>query len=97
MKVAALLVHSRLSLSQTVFFLHHIIHEIHCKVKLSVSSACWPLNKGDNKGRTLTGTFKRWPWPLNWGLILHYFLQLFGEFDYWLPYSWPLNEPEVQL
>ena len=88
---AAFLVHSHLSLSRTQFFPHHIIHEIHCKVKLSVSSAWWPLNRGDDNGRTLTGTVKKWPWPLTRGLIWHYFLQLFGDFGYWLPYSWPLN------
>ena len=44
------------------------------KAKLSLSSAWWPVNRGDNNGRTLVGTAKRW--PLNRGLISHSFLQL---------------------
>lgn len=35
-------------------FLHHVIKMKRIK----------PLNRGENYGRTLFGTTKRWPWPL---------------------------------
>ena len=38
----------------------------------------------DNKGSTFVGMAKRWPQLLNRGLISHFFLQLFQDFDYWL-------------
>ena len=44
-------------------FLHHILKN---KAKLSVSSAWWPLNRGQND-RTLTRMPKRWQRPLDGG------------------------------
>ena len=74
----ALLVHNRSSPSiSDCIFRHH---------SLGVTSAWWPLNGGDNNGRILVGKTKRWPQPLNRGLISHSFLQLFRVF-----YHWPLN------
>ena len=62
------------------------------EAKLKVSRAWWPLYRGDINGRTLVGMAKRWPWPLNAGLISYYFLKLFRDFDYWpLNSGWPLN------
>ena len=49
---------------------------------MSASSAYWPLNRGDNNRWTLVGTAKRWPRPLNRGLISHSFLQLFRDSDH---------------
>ena len=58
------------------------------KFKLTVSSACSPLNRGDINGRTLVGMAKRCPQPvkqrlLKRGLVFKSFLQLFQDFDYW--------------
>ena len=55
---------------------------------ISVSSTWWPLNRGDNNGRCLVGTAKRWLRSLtrDGRLISHSFLQLFWDFCYW-----PLN------
>ena len=47
------------------------------KAKVSVSSAWWPLNRGDSKGRTLVGNAKRWPRPPNRGLSSHSFFYSF--------------------
>ena len=73
------------------------------EAKLSVSGAWWPLNRGVNKGRTLFGTAKSWPRPLNSGLRAHSFLQLFRAFDYWplnrgwLLNRWPVDERLTEL
>ena len=62
---AYLLVHNRSprSISHCIF-LHHFLKN---EVKLSVSSASWPLNRGNNNKRTLAGTAKKWPRPLDRG------------------------------
>ena len=81
------MVHNRSSSSiSNCVFLHHIL-QIN-KAKLSVSSAWWPLNRGENNGRTLVGTAIKWPQPLDRGacFILYSFLQIFWDFDFW-----PLN------
>ena len=68
-------IHNRSSASiSDCTFLYH---------SLSVTSAWWPLNRGDNNGRILFGKTKKWPQPLNRGLISHTFLQLFRVFYYW--------------
>ena len=73
----ALLVHNQLSpcISDCIF-LH--------KVKQSVSSARWPLNRGDSKRRTLDRMAKRWPWPFCRDLAYNNFFNFCNQdFDYW--------------
>ena len=50
------------------------------------------LGAPENNCRTFFGSAKRWPRPLNRGLISHSFIQLFWDFDYW-----PLNEDSTVL
>ena len=72
---------------------YFILTRFQNKAKRSVSNSWWPLNRGKNNRRTHVGMAKRWLWPLNRGLIYNYIiLQLFQDFDYWLPNrGWLLN------
>ena len=45
-------------------------------MKLSVSSAWWPLKRGDHNGKTLVGAAKRWWQQLNSGGCNYYFKTL---------------------
>ena len=77
-------VHNRSSPSiSNCIFLHNILHINNAK--LIVSSAWWPLNRGENNGRTLDGTAIKWPRPLDRGgsFIVYSFLQIFWDFDFW--------------
>ena len=76
---SAWLVHNQLSpCISNCIFLH--------KVKLSVSSAWWPLtcNGGDSKRRTLDRMTKRWPWPLCRDLTYNNLFNFYNQdFVYW--------------
>ena len=52
----------------TVNFFSRLLFDRPClKAKHRISHPCWPLNRGKNNGRTLIGTAKKWPRPLNRG------------------------------
>ena len=51
----------------TFFFDAGLSEHLENKAKHHILHSCWSLNRGKNNQKTLIGTAKRWPRPLNRG------------------------------